>query len=1315
MDRILKIIYQKHLIQFFLSLILFVSSCSQNNPGKPAVPENKNILKPPVTITIKSPIITRLDTCPSPLTITIPENKKDSFSLKINNSKRVVHFPEIKPADFFVPMQNYNTSNGLPLNGLISSCIDRKGNLWFGTQGGGVSRYDGKSFMNYTIEQGLASSNVFSIFEDKKGNLWFGTMSGVSCYNGKSFTNYTTTQGLVNNNVLSILEDRNGNLWFGTRGGASRLNNDEKSMANGKAGFTNFTTADGLAGNSITCILKDKDDNIWFGTLENGVSRYDGKSFMNYSTEQGLANNLVRSAVEDKNGNLWFGTLNGISCYNARLNDEVGHGKYFINYTTEQGLADNNVLSILNDKSGNLWFGTPRGASLYNGRSLPDDKACFINYTILNGMSNSPIMSIIEDKSGDIWFSTLNGLSRLDRDWKILPGGRTGFTSYATVPGLANNSVTSILLDRKGDFWLGTLGAGVFRLNKNGNTFTTYTTAQGLANNFVRSIIEDRKGNLWFATDGGVSRLDKDWKYFTNYTTEQGLGNNYVRCVINDNEGNLWFGTFGGGVSCLDRQWKTFTTYTTAQGLAHNVVRNLIQDKKGNLWFSTLGGGVSRLDKDWKYFTNYTTANGLVTDYIWNLFEDSSGNLWFCTEVGVSRFDGKSFLNYTTAEGMGDNGVGDIVMDKKGTIWIGTNNGFTALKSFAQDAENTSDSSRKNLQPANPLPNYELISSHFNPVFEIYNIKTGYPVNDINMNGLFITGEDIIWAGSTDKLIRFDYNSLNKNPNPPNVFIQGIKIDNESICWYDLTRDPEKTDSITTPPNILEEITLFGKVLDKAEIDIRRKRFSDIKFDGITPFYPIPVNLVLPYRHNNIIFDYAAIEPARPNLVRYQYILEGYDKVWSPVNGQTSATFGNMPEGTYTFKLKAQSPDGVWSEPLSYTFKVLPSWYRAWWAYMLYIVVFLTASWFFIKWRERTLKKEKILLEKKIANRTHELKEEKEKVETTLTDLKATQAQLIQSEKMASLGQLIAGIAHEINTPLGAIKASVGTIIDSSNESLKQLPELVKKLSDSEFALFLDLVNRSVQNNIHITSKEEREHRKYLTAEIEKHGIENADNFADLLVDMAIYDNIEPYLPIINEQSMQAAFHLSQQMKNSQNIKTAVERASKIVFALKNYARFSNTEDMVLADIPETIETVLTLYHNQLKLGINVVKEFEEVSRILCYPDELNQVWTNLIYNSVQAMDGKGVLTISVSKSQTGFENQSGLVIRITDTGKGIPSEIKSKIFDAFYTTKSAGEGSGLGLYIVKQIIDKHKGKVRVESEAGKGSTFIIELPGTKI
>ena len=326
-----------------------------------------------------------------------------------------------------------------------------------------------------------------------------------------------------------------------------------------------------------------------------------------------------------------------------------------------------------------------------------------------------------------------------------------------------------------------------------------------------------------------------------------------------------------------------------------------------------------------------------------------------------------------------------------------------------------------------------------------------------------------------------------------------------------------------------------------------------------------------------------------------------------------------------------------------------------------------------------------------------------------LEDLKQAQGQLIQSEKMAALGQLVAGVAHEINTPIGAVKSSGRNIADALRHTLEQLPQVLQLLDEADQARFVGLIHRVNQPHGMLSSSEERSQARALSQTLEAAGIEGARHKAALLVQLRAQDNLADVMPLLRhpqvELILDTAHSMSTIASNTENINLAVERVAKIIFALKSYSRFDQSEEVVDADLREGLETVLTIYQSKLRGGIELVRQYQDLPRIPCLPDELNQVWTNLIHNALQAMQYKGVLQIRLERDE-----QHAIVI-ISDSGCGIPPELMGRIFDPFFTTKPVGEGSGLGLDIVKKIVEKHHGRIELQSTVGVGTSFSVYLP----
>ncbi|MDY6782992.1 MAG: PAS domain S-box protein [Cyanobacteriota bacterium] len=337
------------------------------------------------------------------------------------------------------------------------------------------------------------------------------------------------------------------------------------------------------------------------------------------------------------------------------------------------------------------------------------------------------------------------------------------------------------------------------------------------------------------------------------------------------------------------------------------------------------------------------------------------------------------------------------------------------------------------------------------------------------------------------------------------------------------------------------------------------------------------------------------------------------------------------------------------------------------------------------------------------------LQHKNEELKHTLKELKQTQNELIQSEKMAALGQLVASVAHEVNTPLAAIRSSIGHIIEFLEDDFTQFSTFFTQFSPRDRETFFKLLDKTHQSKTQLLAKEKRKIRRRLARGFSDRAISHPELLADNLVDMGIYEESDFVLELLQNphgsEILDTAYQWTSLLRSAKIVRTATDSAAKVVFALKTYGRYDHSEQKIEASIINGLETVLTLYQKHFKQGINVSCHYpENLPLLLCYPDELNQVWTNLIHNAIQAMDNRGSLSIEV------LQEQGQIHVKITDSGSGISEENKKRIFQPFFTTKSSGQGSGLGLDIVQKIVKKHSGTVSVESVPGR-TTFTVSLP----
>jgi len=780
--------------------------------------------------------------------------------------------------------KNYNVEDGLAQSQVNCIFQDSKGYIWFGTGGGGVSKYDGKTFKNFAPSNGSISNTVYSMAEDKNQNLYFATYDGLQIKSKYKDIRFDTSNGLPINIVYKVLIDKSEKIWVCTQLGVCYLN------AKGQLEKLNENKL--LAASAIFTMYQDNAGNYWFGTIQNGACCYSptNNTYTWYDSKMGIVDNFIRSFNEDSKGNVYIGTVSGLYSVGAskKLN-KISIAGISLEYMA--------VTSISKDKNNVLWLTTNEGVVKYNGITCQ-------KFLVENGLCGNLILSSHIDSEGNLWFGSNGfGASKLSSE---------AIVSYSEKDGLPGDYVSSIYETKDKTFWIAIRNNGLFCINGTKKTrfaINRNNTKESLIDNTVNCMSQDKDGKLWIGTESGLSVYHEN--KFTNYWADTDYQNIYAIC--HSSKGQHYMGTDIGFVLFGENgKIEPVDIVNKLKGAADMAIYSIVEDNDHSLWLATVSYGVIKYDG--KSAEIFNAKNKFTNKTVYNIVKDKSGNLWFGTEDGVFYYNHKEFVNIGEKDGLISNQVYFLVFDDKNRLWVGTNKGIDAI------------------QVNDFLLNKKINIKHLGK-------EEGLKGVECNFNSAIKDDEGRLWFGTVKGVTTFNPHFEKTNYQEPACLSTDIKI------FF------EKTD-----------LAPYAASLDSLS--------------------GLPVDLKLPYSKNHVTLDFIGISQTNPNKVQYQFKLDGVDGDWVPVTSKTEVTYSSLQPGTYTFYLKAMNNDGFWNkEPLQYTFKVLPPWYRTWWAYTLYVIIVGASVYGYNSYKTKKLYADKVKLEKQVAARTRELREEKQKVE----------------------------------------------------------------------------------------------------------------------------------------------------------------------------------------------------------------------------------------------------------------------------------------------------------------------------------------------
>lgn len=1052
-----------------------------------------------------------------------------------------------------------------------------------------------------------------------------------------------------------------------------------------------WTAEDGLPSISLTDLLQADDEYIWIATY-NGLSRFDGLNFVNFSIENvpSMHSNAITTLAYN-DGILWVGSHRGI----IRYKDGV--------FSEEKGLseiASTSIEKIIFDSKGRMWIGTTsEGLYCYESNKLRK-----LGNPLLE---RSPIGAIAEDKTGTVWVGADKGeiFKYQGNDLRLV------YNSDQIV------GVSVIFTDKLGVTWVCT-DNGIYTLT-NGILIKNEELSGGRD---FRDITQDDYGNIWLADNQGiVRRHTADRK--ERFSEEQGLPNNLIRKMLFDHQGNLWIASYRSGLFQLTDG--TFTTYSNTEGLSGSVVTSIIEFSPEEYWIASEGGHIDVLKND--KMSSLDIKGELPSARLKQLMKDSKGHVWVSTYGGLLKLNSKGEIQpLPTALKSIDNYVRMTFEDKKGNIWIGTRRTGIYLLDWHGQLEHfdtKSGLSSNFIMSIDQAPNGDVLVGtknginvfQGNKLVEQINKEAGLPTNFIF--DLLVSG-DVFWIGTDLGLVRYDRitkqstlyntnNGLNEN------IVFDIKEDEDGFFWMTSNSGvirTEKAQLNAYAEGKLKSISvrLFNRSDGmKSEqcvgatkiLQDRKGRLWIPTVVGVSSILPTEIANtahsyrtiievlttenevfqatneidIAPGKGKRIQISFTAFDYISPKKVSFKYRLRPFDTEWQFVSGRRYVDYTNLPPDNYVFEVLPHDEKSLEKKAVTTVkFKIQAFFYQTKWFYALIVLLFILSTYFIYKYRLNQVKVREQELQRRVAERTREvvnqrdhIQEQSEKIEMAYEELKGTQLQLVESEKMASLGQLTAGIAHELNNPINFVFAGINSLKVQVNDIL-ELIELYGKLDHED----------------------DKGKIKAIKEEI-----------AELKEDLEFDEVPEDISGLI------------------QDIEQGAERTAEIVKSLRVFTRADEVDSFQLTDLHDVLNSTLIILRNIYKDRVSVIKEYEDLPMVSCNVGKISQVFTNIIANAIDAIEEKGKVVIRTSAFKANGEfptleqGRKYVEVKISDTGTGIAENHLSTIFEPFFTTKNVGDGTGLGLSISKGIVEKHYGQILVNSTLGEGSAFSVIIP----